>query len=110
MSDIVEDLFETKFNPAFFDIASKKIDDLVRLGTGYEYPATHLLDPIFLDKKTPIKIPKGSIVGGKSPIQGAGMYFDDAGLADLVTVGNRLDHARVDAKRELETFIPGFHD
>ena len=94
MSDIVEDLFETKFNPAFFDIASKKIDDLVRLGTGYEYPATHLLDPIFLDKKTPIKIPKGSIVGGKSPIQGAGMYFDDAGLADLVTVGNRLDHAR----------------
>ena len=23
---------------------------------------------------------------------------------------NRLDHARVDSKRELETFIPGFHD
>ena len=94
MSGIVEDLFESKFNPAFFDIASEKIDELVRIGIGFEYPATHLLDPLLSDKPIAPKIPKGSIVGGKLPIQGAGMYFDDAGLADLVTVGNRLDHAR----------------
>ena len=29
---------------------------------------------------------------------------------DCSDLYHRLDHARVDAKRELETFIPGFHD